>query len=219
MTRPAAGILCRKEASVEAFVEIERHWFLAQPRGTTARSRSVTVRASRARHNTRGRARSPPGPFCSLRMLECTVSSPDVVTRARDHVSEESVVQQFTLSSLLPPLPSWQLEDRRLPHGSRICNPAACRTITREYVYTFIRVHTFCARYANLWNAQRTSVNKPLDYYISSRSFSHHHTFLLRRSRQSHVSPCPWRNFDQDNVVVVAVESPASRIPRTFTFS
>lgn len=34
-----------------------------------------------------------------------------------------------------PPPPSWQLEDHRLPHGSRTINPAARRTITREYVY------------------------------------------------------------------------------------
>lgn len=36
---------------------------------------------------------------------------------------------------LPPPPPSWQLEDHRLPLGSRTINPAARRTITREYVY------------------------------------------------------------------------------------
>jgi len=34
-----------------------------------------------------------------------------------------------------PPPPSWQLEDHRLLLGSRTINPAARRTITREYVY------------------------------------------------------------------------------------
>jgi len=193
---------------------------------TAARDHGPTAfrngeRASRARHN-KGKSTLPPGPFCPLRMLECTAST-YVIAYVRDNVSEECVARQFT-SSLLPlssPPPSssssW-LEDRRLSHDSRICNPAACRTIAREYVYAFI--HSFSratqtrrkrvVAYERKWSA--------LDYCFSSRSFSDRRPSCYVDRAKAGSLLVLGANFDQEDVVLVAVESPASRIPRTFTF-
>jgi len=80
---------------------------------------------------------SSPSPSPSFSLVDAEREPHRVLTatctpaRIRDVVFVVPAARQLAP----PPPPSWQLEDHRLLLGSRTINPAARRTITREYVY------------------------------------------------------------------------------------
>lgn len=108
--------------------------------------------------------------------------------------------------------PSWQLEDHRLPHGSRTFNPAARRTIAREYVYHLVsRTRGASSRFSFFFFLFFLPFSRALvEHGFASSSILLLSTFITVSSSSHRTSPLrpfapeprpsfihPWRGFDR----------------------